>query len=436
MRFWLAALAAFILVFGGVSVASAKPQHPLPKLFKVDGNPQVKGVACQTPGLWRVSVGGNLKFQCTYKPAREFFEEKTNYWLKQNGKTPKFFPKPPGLKFSHFGEASGIVTQDGAIIYKGGLDKAKTIYGRRLVSFTLNSYLARRFPDSPLLGKGLVFAQESEKRRVDPRLPLAIAVCETGAGTDGGGPAVHNPFGILLSGSRHKRFSNWRKGIAYEARLLRVSYLDQGLGTIAEMGTKYAPVGAANDRHNKNSFWVSCVSSVYGSGLGGTEYLPNKFSKWQEKQAIRRRISQYWQDIAKNPGYGHYSQRRPIPNIVGDITVEYATSHDWWGDCSGTVTWINWRAGLPLPPAGTYSWTGSQDREYRHVYMPALGDSILYNGHIVGIIGFRNNKPTRNRHDIFVGSMGSESGPYGYPKEELTADYRGDFIAYLRAPGL
>ena len=47
------------------------------------------------------------------------------------------------------------------------------------------------------------------------------------------------------------------------ARNLRQNYLNEGKDTIAKIGAKYAPVGAANDPTGLNNHWTQGVSNYY-----------------------------------------------------------------------------------------------------------------------------------------------------------------------------
>lgn len=116
--------------------------------------------------------------------------------------------------------------------------------------------------DTPLQGHGAAFYQAGRKYRVDPRLLVAISGAESSYGRVQSGN--HNPFG-------------WGPGIDFPsyaaaaeavAKGLRTNYLDKGLRTIPQIGSKYAPAGADNDPTNLNSNWVRNVSKFYRE-LGG-----------------------------------------------------------------------------------------------------------------------------------------------------------------------
>lgn len=158
-------------------------------------------------------------------------------------------------------------------VYQGGETKAREVYNAQKLARTINLHFKRTYNLSPLVGWGLAMVRISRRYDIDPRLPAAIASCETSGGTNGTGPAFNNDFGLLTSRSQHRRFQSRKQAILYLAELLSKRYVGKGLTTIPEIGAKYAPVGAGNDPRNKNSRWVGCVTAVYKK-LNGTRFLP------------------------------------------------------------------------------------------------------------------------------------------------------------------
>lgn len=109
---------------------------------------------------------------------------------------------------------------------------------------------------SPLAGQGQAFVMAGEQNDVDWRLLIAIARSETNLGRTGGAQAIHNPFGL----GPGITYGNWSQAIAAAARTI-AGYPKRD--TIADIGAKWAPVGAANDPRNLNSNWVRNVTAFY-----------------------------------------------------------------------------------------------------------------------------------------------------------------------------
>jgi hypothetical protein len=122
--------------------------------------------------------------------------------------------------------------------------------------------LERRLKGTPLQGQGRTFWQAGRRYRVDPRLLVAIAGAESSFGKHQSG--ARNPFGW----GPGIDFPSYEAAIETVAKGLRENYLNQGLKTIAQIGSKYAPAGAGNDPTNLNSHWTQNVSKFYRE-LGG-----------------------------------------------------------------------------------------------------------------------------------------------------------------------
>jgi GH25 family lysozyme M1 (1,4-beta-N-acetylmuramidase) len=149
---------------------------------------------------------------------------------------------------------------------------------------------------------------------------------------------------------------------------------------------------------------------------------------WALKQRRRTKAVKIAVRLAARPELGHYSQTRPAP--------PYSFAREWWGDCSGSYVRILNGAGVSLPKSGLWSNTNTIIREFVKVTIPALGDAVMYRGHVAMILDFDDDKPTADLDEIAIYSFGSESGPYGNPIGELNADYRDDFVGFYRHPAL
>lgn len=128
----------------------------------------------------------------------------------------------------------------------------------------LDEWMRARDPNAPLVGMGAVFVAEGRKNGIDPRLMVAIAASESALGTAGSGKDIHNAFGWGPA----KPFASWQENIATVAAGLKKGYLGEGLDTIAEIGNKWAPVGASNDPTQLNGHWIPTVSKLYAE-MGG-----------------------------------------------------------------------------------------------------------------------------------------------------------------------
>lgn len=128
----------------------------------------------------------------------------------------------------------------------------------------LDAWIARKNPDSPMIGMGEVFVREGEANGIDPRALAAIARAESSLGSDPGARARHNAFGW----GPHQTFASWEDNIATVARGLRKGYLDDGLTTLAQIQGRYAPLGVSNDPTNLNSNWLRNTTILYAE-LGG-----------------------------------------------------------------------------------------------------------------------------------------------------------------------
>ncbi len=128
---------------------------------------------------------------------------------------------------------------------------------------TIDGFLQSQL--SPLTGLGAVFVADAESVGVDPRLLVAITGAETSFGTYGPAQAIRNPFGL----GPNLRFPNWSAAIQAAANTLGGNlYRGAGLVTIAEIQSRWAPLGVANDPMNLNNNWQANVDRYYAD-LGG-----------------------------------------------------------------------------------------------------------------------------------------------------------------------
>lgn len=122
---------------------------------------------------------------------------------------------------------------------------------------------------SPLADDAPVIVDAAVDAGIDPRFVVAVAAHETMLLTYGPAQAIHNPFGLGPGMS----FATDADAVRYAARLLDRWYVGEGRSTIPLIGSKWAPVGAANDPTNLNANWNAGVSR-YFAALGGDPYRP------------------------------------------------------------------------------------------------------------------------------------------------------------------
>lgn len=149
-----------------------------------------------------------------------------------------------------------------------------TIYGERFVGNApataerIDAYLAAKA--SPLAGQGSTLVDAGNKYGFDARLIVAIAGAEQGL------ISLSAPFNMFGYG-RTIPFASWSDSINAVAKDLHDSYFSEGRTTIAEIGSKWAPVGAANDPNNLNANWPGNVGRYY-SDLGGDPAADVRFA--------------------------------------------------------------------------------------------------------------------------------------------------------------
>lgn len=120
--------------------------------------------------------------------------------------------------------------------------------------------------NGPLKGalenSGPLFQEAGQTYGVNPALLAAISMHETGNGNSRAVQVKHNPAGMMGKDGL-KTYASLKDGIYDMARNLRRNYIDEGKTSIADIGAKYAPIGAENDPGNLNSYWVKGVQYYY-----------------------------------------------------------------------------------------------------------------------------------------------------------------------------
>ena len=110
-----------------------------------------------------------------------------------------------------------------------------------------------------LSGTSAHFINAGKKYDLDPNFLSAIAIHETGNGSSRAVNEKNNVAGMMGKNGL-RSYDSLEESIFDMARNLRQNYLNQGKTTIAEIGAKYAPVGAGNDPTGLNNHWVTGVN--------------------------------------------------------------------------------------------------------------------------------------------------------------------------------
>jgi len=124
--------------------------------------------------------------------------------------------------------------------------------------------------NSKLKGKlsnmGEQFIEAGRQYNINPNLLASIAIHETG---NGASRAAYEKLNIagMMGKNGLKQYDSIEDSISDMARNLRKNYLDKGFDTIAKIGGKYAPVGAANDPTGLNNHWVKGVNGYFHTFL-------------------------------------------------------------------------------------------------------------------------------------------------------------------------
>jgi len=286
----------------------------------------------------------------------------------------------------------------------------------------IDVYLTQR--QSPLAGLGRRFVKAGRRYGVDPLLLVSIAGAESEFGTTGGGPKVNNAFGW----GPHIPFPDWGTGIDTVAKGLRTGYLDQGLKTIAQIGGKWAPVGASNDPTGLNNQWVRNVSALYQElggkgakvGPGRRPFAPGARSGGRSRGARKQAALSFLLQTAQGGGGqpsdllaslaearaqrwgGTTKAKRPrvsdasTQSVIDAAMSQLGKPYVWGGespgeggfDCSGLIDWAMRQAGIKLEGRLT-TWTAMKmGRSVRNGKVRA-GDWVITNGgkHMVLAIG-------------------------------------------------
>jgi flagellum-specific peptidoglycan hydrolase FlgJ len=118
--------------------------------------------------------------------------------------------------------------------------------------------------EGKLSGTANHFINAGKKYDIDPSLLSAIAIHETGNGSSRAVNDKNNVAGMMGKDGL-RSYASVEDSIFDMARNLRKNYLNQGKDSIAEIGAKYAPVGAMNDPTGLNNHWTKGVSRQFNN---------------------------------------------------------------------------------------------------------------------------------------------------------------------------
>jgi hypothetical protein len=124
--------------------------------------------------------------------------------------------------------------------------------------------------EGTLQNTGKFFVEAGEKYQINPAFLAAVSMHETGNGTSNASKYKNNIAG-MMGNNGLKSYDSIEESIFDMARNLRNNYLDEGKGTISQIGAKYAPIGAGNDPTGLNNHWVKGVQSYFDK-MGKTDF--------------------------------------------------------------------------------------------------------------------------------------------------------------------
>lgn len=241
----------------------------------------------------------------------------------------------------------------------------------------LDEYIKSVVPSSPLIGHGIDFATSGQSYNVNPALMVAIGQQESSLGT--AGIVLRHPYnyyGLTKPGGGWAEFSSWEDAINNQARYLREEYLDKGLTTIPQIGSKYAPVGAANDPNNLNSNWVRGVQAKFDAVIAHCPELGTfpSFAGAGSIVAIAQAELGTHEIDSCNCG--------PIQKYGG------SPGQPW---CAFFASWVYRKAGYNMPSIGSarglYDWFGKNQIAFRKEDgTPQPGDIVYFNHSHTGIV--------------------------------------------------
>lgn len=324
---------------------------------------------------------------------------------------------------------------------------------------TIDAYL--RDKGSPLTGYGHVFVEAGANAGVDPRLLVSIMGAESSFGKKLYGQ--YNPFGW----GPGKSFGSFGDAINTVAQGLKSGYIDQGLTTVPQIGSKWAPVGASNDPSGLNNNWTKNVANFYremggraskpvafqaktgpvttgnGSPVGGNIFkfspdVNSMFALGAKMTGVTplgplKSPNQGRSDVVKPPMTRTLASGASHPAVVSTAMQYLGVPYVWGGetpkgfDCSGLVQYTMAQNGIKVPRV-----TYDQFRAGTAVPVDQLkpGDAVFFKG----------SDPKKVNGQLLPGHVGLyvgngqfiEAPKRGTPVRVSSLSSRGDFMGARR----
>lgn len=189
---------------------------------------------------------------------------------------------------------------------------------------------------------GPVFIEKAKKYGIDPVIFAAISFHETTYGKSKALRTKNNPGGLMGSNGLMV-FSSIEDGLESMAKTLHNRIIKDGLTTIEKLGSRYAPIGAANDPTGLNKHWVPNVSKI-ASQLGGLTMNCEAYGNGMDI-VFDGDVSQAAQIIASS-GFKYIGKSKYVfggGRSQSDIALGRF-------DCSSFVHWAYLQAGINLGP--------------------------------------------------------------------------------------
>ncbi|WP_284036436.1 glucosaminidase domain-containing protein [Neobacillus sp. 114] len=148
---------------------------------------------------------------------------------------------------------------------------APSVHGNSLESTNISAADLNSKLKGVLKNTGDFFVEAGKKYQINPALLASIAIHESGNGSSNAAKYKYNVAG-MMSKNGLKTYDSIQDSIFDMSRNLRQNYLDKGKTTIADIGAKYAPIGAANDPTNLNNHWVNGVQRYFNTFTKTTDF--------------------------------------------------------------------------------------------------------------------------------------------------------------------
>lgn len=255
-----------------------------------------------------------------------------------------------------------------------------------------------------------IFLNAASEHEIDPVLLASIAFHETGRGTSSGVRDKNNPGGIMNPATNWSSliiYPSLEDGIYGMANNLRQNYIEDGLLTIDQIGSKYAPLDAENDPNMLNVHWVPSISSIVGEFGGLTMNCEiNGFESGFSSPVLNMIITSHF-GTRVHPIYGDIRSHEGIDFgcNLGDPIM---------GVLTGTVSESKYHSGW-----GNYVVLDHEDKYTLYAHLTesyvSVGDTVEQ-GMVLGACGSTGTSTNPHLHfEIHLGSMyGTKIDPLPY----------------------